>query len=204
MNKVIHNVDPLATQPWNVKEYINESSDTFTIVLEPEIPTYSNTYEFNPGQFNMLYVFGVGEIPISICSDPKEKNRISHTTRIVGTVTRALSELKVGDAVGVRGPFGNPWPVIEAKNQDVIIIAGGIGLAPLRPAIYHILENRDDYNRVALLYGARTQTDILYREELEQSTGCGGLCNSRPRVSRVVWKCGRSYAFNTKSTYESR
>ncbi len=167
MNKVIQSIDPLITQPWNVQEYTNETSDTFTITLEPEIPMNGSEYAFKPGQFNMLYVFGVGEIPISICSDPETKNRISHTTRIVGTVTRAMSELKAGDAIGVRGPFGNPWPVVQAKNKDIIIIAGGIGLAPLRPAIYHILKNRDDYDRVALLYGARTQADILYRTELE-------------------------------------
>lgn len=166
---LLPDTDPMVTHPWVVQDIISETADTFTLELKPEISNHARPeFSFQPGQFNMIYVFGVGEVPISICGNPRERNRVKHTTRVVGTVTRAMGDLEVGDTVGVRGPFGSQWPVDVARGQDVIIVAGGIGLAPLRPAMYHILDNRNDYNRVALLYGARTQEDILYRHELEQ------------------------------------
>jgi NAD(P)H-flavin reductase len=171
MNTLCTPIDPMATYPWLVKDVVHETSDTFTLSFEPETAMPDQSYAFEPGQFNMVYVFGVGEVPISICSDPGAHNQISHTTRIVGTVTTAMSELEQGNAVGIRGPFGTSWPVDLAKDKDVIIIAGGIGLAPLRPSMYHILNNRDDYHQVSLLYGARSQEDILYRAELEQWSG---------------------------------
>jgi NAD(P)H-flavin reductase len=116
----------------------------------------------------MLYLFGVGEIPISISGDPSKPKRLVHTTREVGTVTRAMRKLKRGEVLGVRGPFGSHWPVEDAKGNDVVIVTGGIGLAPLRPALYAILSEREKYGKVVLLYGARTPADILYRQELEQ------------------------------------
>ena len=163
--------DPMVTHPWVITEVKQETSDTFTLFLEPEVNPPDTEYSFLPGQFNMLYLFGVGEVPISICSDPSARSVIGHTTRMVGTVTNIMGGLEVGDSLGVRGPFGSSWPVESCKGQDVIIVAGGIGLAPLRPAMYHILNNRDDYNRVSLLYGARTQEDLLYRDELEHWSG---------------------------------
>jgi len=135
--------------------------DTFTIELEPP----SKIFSFEPGQFNMLYHFG--EVPISICGDPADRGKLVHTIRAVGTVTRALQKLKKGDAIGIRGPFGTHWPVNESFGSDIMIIAGGIGLPPLRPSIYHILANREKYGKVVLLYGTRTPEDILYRKELE-------------------------------------
>jgi NAD(P)H-flavin reductase len=141
-----------------------DTHDTFTIELEPS----KNGFNFTPGQFNMLYMFGVGEVPISISGDPSDKNTLTHTIRAVGSVTRAMQKLKKGDFVGVRGPIGTPWPVEESIGSDVVIIAGGIGLAPLRPSIYHILSNREKYGKVVLLYGTRTPNDILYRKELER------------------------------------
>ncbi|MCS7228792.1 MAG: FAD/NAD(P)-binding protein [Candidatus Kryptonium sp.] len=143
-----------------------ETSDTFTLELEPIESGLE--FSFLPGQYNMIYVFGVGEVPISISSDPRRKNRISHTTRMVGTVTKAMGMLKKGDVLGIRGPFGTSWPVDRCENCDIVIVAGGIGLAPLRPAIYYILANRERYNRVILLYGARTPEDILYKQEIEK------------------------------------
>jgi NAD(P)H-flavin reductase len=116
----------------------------------------------------MLYVFGVGEIPISISGDPtKHDAPLVHTTRAVGTVSHAMRLLVPGDVIGVRGPFGSPWPVDSATDKDVVIAAGGIGLAPLRPIMYQILADRERFGKVILLYGARTPADLLYRRELE-------------------------------------
>jgi NAD(P)H-flavin reductase len=94
-----------------------------------------------------------------------------HTIRAVGSVTRVMQGLRRGDVVGLRGPFGAPWPMEEARGRDVIFIAGGLGLAPLRPAILHALARRDDYRRVVILYGARTPADILFRKDLERWRG---------------------------------
>jgi NAD(P)H-flavin reductase len=116
----------------------------------------------------MLYVFGVGEVPISISGDPDRPENLMHTTRAVGTVTKAMAELQKGDVIGIRGPYGTSWPVDRAEGYDVVFVAGGIGLAPLRPALYHVLAHRDRYGKVVLLYGTRSPDDILYRSELEQ------------------------------------
>ena len=123
---------------------------------------------FAAGQFNMLYVFGVGEVPISISGTPSVSNSLVHTTRAVGVVTRAMDKLKAGDMLGVRGPYGTSWPLDEAKGRDVVFVAGGLGLAPLRGAIYEVLERRNEFGRVVILYGARTPEDVLYRSELKK------------------------------------
>jgi NAD(P)H-flavin reductase len=114
----------------------------------------------------MLYVFGVGEVPISMSGDPQEVDVLVHTTREVGTVTRAMGALRAGAKVGVRGPFGTAWPLEQAAGRDVVLVAGGIGLAPLRPVIYRLLAERDRYGRVSILVGARTPEDLLYAEQL--------------------------------------
>lgn len=157
--------NPMAVRPFRVKRTIKDTYDTFTLELDPADGGPALT--FGPGQFNMLYVFGVGEVPISISGDPAKPKTLVHTTRAVGAVTKAMKALKAGDILGVRGPYGNTWPVEAVEGCDVVIVAGGIGLAPLRPAIYHVLSNRNKYGKVSLLYGARTPEDILYRKELE-------------------------------------
>ncbi|MCS6903682.1 MAG: FAD/NAD(P)-binding protein, partial [Candidatus Bipolaricaulota bacterium] len=131
----------------------------------------SGVRAFAPGQFNMLYLFGVGEVPISISGDPAQPEVLVHTVRAVGAVTKAICALKRGEVVGVRGPFGSGWPLTEAVEHDVVIVAGGVGLAPLRPAIYHLLNHRSEYGRIALLYGARTPQDMLYKKELAEWRG---------------------------------
>ncbi len=157
-------IDPMVPVQFRVESIHEETHDTFTLRLKPA--DGSKDFSFNPGQFNMLYMFGVGEVPISISGDPVSEDVLIHTIRSVGSVTKALSGLKKGDHVGVRGPFGSCWPVEKAKGKDVVIVTGGIGLAPLRPAIYQFLSQRKDIGKFALLYGARTPKDILYEKDL--------------------------------------
>lgn len=146
-----------------------ETGDSFTLKLQPADPLTRFTFE--PGQFNMVYAYGVGEIPVSISGDPDNSSFLVHTVRDVGAVTHTLRLLRQGNAVGIRGPFGRPWPTAIAEGGDVVLIAGGIGLAPLRPALYRVLARREEYGRVAVLYGARTPADILFAKELASWRG---------------------------------
>jgi NAD(P)H-flavin reductase len=157
-------IDPMIPQVCRVESVARETHDTFTLTLQPSngvtLPAFA------PGQFSMLYIFGVGELPISISGDPEQPRRLAYTVRSVGPATQALVSCRPGDSIGVRGPFGTAWPLSAARGKDVLIVTGGIGLAPLRPAILHILRNRDDYVRLIVLYGARSPRDLLYRKEL--------------------------------------
>ena len=139
-----------------------ETADTWTLTLPAERP-----HGFAPGQFNMLYAFGLGEVPISFSGDPADPARLVHTIRAVGPVTRALCALRVGDALGVRGPFGTSWPIARARGRDALFVGGGIGIAPLRPAIYRVLAERAAYQRVVVLVGTRRPEDRLFCAELE-------------------------------------
>jgi NAD(P)H-flavin reductase len=158
--------NPMLTHPYGVKRVQQETYDTFTLELEPR--TKAQARPFAPGQFNMLYVFGVGEVPISISGDPAKPETLVHTTRAVGVVTSAMRKLRRGDLLGVRGPFGTSWPVEEAKGRDVVIVTGGLGLPPLRPSVYQLLSRKQEYGKLVLLYGARTPEDIVYGREIEQ------------------------------------
>ena len=158
--------NPMLTHPYSIKRIQQETHDTFTLELKPK--SNIQTVSFAPGQFNMLYVLGVGEVPISISGDPAEPDVLIHTTRAVGAVTNAMRKLRRSDLIGVRGPFGTSWPMEEAKGCDVVIVAGGIGMAPLRPSVYQLLSERREYGKVFLLYGARTPADLLYQREMEQ------------------------------------
>ncbi|HXY16447.1 MAG TPA: FAD/NAD(P)-binding protein [Terriglobales bacterium] len=157
-------IDPMLPQPFVVHEVSKETPDTFTLRLDPEDTIKASA--FQPGQFSMLWVFGVGELPISISGDPALHDRLVYTVRSVGQATHSLVNQKAGSSVGVRGPFGSGWPVDAARGRDVVVVAGGIGLAPLRPVIYQVLQNRKDYGRLVILYGGRSPRDLLYRKEL--------------------------------------
>ncbi len=122
---------------------------------------------FVPGQFNMLTAFGVGEVPISFSGDPADSQRVVHTIRAVGPVSAALAALKEGASLGIRGPFGVGWPMAEAAGRDVMVVAGGLGLAPLRPVLYQLLAERARYGQIVLLYGTRSPEEILFRREIE-------------------------------------
>jgi NAD(P)H-flavin reductase len=157
---------PMTTEPFTIRRVVKDTYDTFT--LEMVRQHGSRDFRFKPGQFNMLYVFGTGEVPISISGDPGDSRTLTHTIREVGAVTKVMRRLKTGDSIGVRGPYGTAWPVDAAEGNDVVIVAGGIGLAPLRPAIHYLLANRQNYGKIVLLYGARTPEDILYHKDLER------------------------------------
>jgi NAD(P)H-flavin reductase len=151
--------------PFRVADRRQETADTWTLELEPGNGRALAAFE--PGQFSMLYAFGAGEVPISVSGDLREGDgRLVHTIRAVGAVTSALCACEPGDPVGVRGPFGTAWPVADAEGRDVVVVAGGVGLAPLRSAIYRLLADRDRYGKVAILYGSRTPADLLYAGEL--------------------------------------
>jgi len=134
------------------------------VTLEIEVPP--GWTGFAPGQFNMLGVFGVGEIPISISGQAPDGAGILHTVRAVGAVSRALAGLQPGAVLTLRGPFGRPWPVERARGRDVVVIAGGLGLAPVRPVIHELIANRDDYDKVSVLSGARGPGEILFPDDL--------------------------------------
>lgn len=158
----------LDREPWRVTATRRESHDTVTLELEPPA---GRTFSFQPGQFNMLYAFGVGEVPISVSGDPEAPGPVRHTIRDMGAVTHALCTRQPGQEVGVRGPYGTHWPVAEAEGGDVVVVAGGVGMPPMRSAFYHLLTHRDRYRRIMLLYGARTPADLLYPEELSSWRG---------------------------------
>jgi NAD(P)H-flavin reductase len=156
--------DPMVPRLARVVRRWYETPYTWTIEIESDPPGTDATFE--AGQFNMLYAFGVGEIPISVSSDPAAARRLQHTIRVVGSVSAALARLQPGETIGLRGPFGTGWPLESAAGRDVIIVAGGLGLAPLRPAIYRVLAERRRYGKVSVLYGARSPDDILFQREL--------------------------------------
>jgi len=157
----------LQTNPWQVqtvtiREIIPELDDIATYRLEH---ASDGDYAFQPGQFNMLYIPGVGESAISMSGDPHRHDSWVHTVRVAGNVTRTLASMRVGDTLGLRGPFGTGWPVDAWRGHDVILVAGGVGLAPLRPVIYDILRRRTEFGRVWLILGARTPSGLLYPKE---------------------------------------
>lgn len=157
--------DPMVPARFRIDRVVAETADTFT--LELSRADGGAPFAFAPGQFTMLWVFGVGEVPISISGDPHEPDKLVHTIRAVGAVTGEMARLQAGAIVGVRGPFGSSWPIERARGHDVAIVAGGIGLPPLRPVIYHILANRSDYGRVSLAYGARSPADLLFTSQFD-------------------------------------
>jgi NAD(P)H-flavin reductase len=145
-----------------------EAEGVNTFALRFTDPEFQQRYRWEPGQFNMLYVPGYGEAAISMSSDVESsEGLVIHTARTAGSVTKALSRLKVGDVIGVRGPFGSSWPLKKSEGKDVVIACGGIGLPPLRGALYSIIRNRDRYGKVILLYGARAPADLIYPSEYD-------------------------------------
>ncbi len=156
--------DPMVPSLATVVDRRQELGDTWTITLEVDDP---GLLAFRPGQFNMLYAPGIGEAAISVSGHADRASRLVHTIRDVGKVSHALASLEPGMTVGVRGPFGTAWPVEAAEGTDVVFVSGGLGLAPLRPAILHILSQRERYGRVSILIGSRGVKGILFPDQLD-------------------------------------
>lgn len=171
-NEAENTTDAMLPQPAVIEEILPETPGVDTYRIRFQNMAYGDQFRFLPGQFNMLYLPGIGEAAISISSDPGEPKNLLHTIRVAGNVTHAIRNLGKGGVIGIRGPFGSHWPVEEAVGKDVIFIGGGIGLAPLRPALYHVLRNRDKYGDVTVLVGARGPSDLLYPDEYEAWRSC--------------------------------
>jgi NAD(P)H-flavin reductase len=154
----------LTGRPYRVSTVRHQTHDIVSIDVRPE----QDPIAFAPGQFDMVYVYGVGEAAISISSDPATPGLLSHTIRAVGWVTKALNDLQPGVTIGIRGPYGRTWPLDAAQGRDLVVIAGGIGMAPVRPAIVQALRERERFGRIVLLTGARSPRDLVFRDDLER------------------------------------
>lgn len=168
----------LAANPWltrrvRIVDIIPETEGVATYRLKYDDSVDAGEYRFQPGQFNMLYLPGVGESAISMSGDAEELDGWIHTVRVAGNVTRTLARLHPGDVLGLRGPFGAPWPVEQLAGSDVVIVAGGLGMAPLRPLIYHVIRHRGEFGRVWLIIGARAPDGLLYPGEYDAWRNAG-------------------------------
>jgi len=149
-------------------ERIQESPNLFTLRLRFTDPDVHTAYQFEPGQFNMLYLYGVGEVPISIVSDPMDESIYDHTIRSVGRVTKGLSDLNKGDRIGVRGPYGRGWPMELAEQKDIVIVTGGLGCAPTVSVINYIMNRRERFGTVNIVQGVKHANDFIWKERYEQ------------------------------------
>ncbi len=160
-------INPYLIHPATIVEKIQEAEDIHTYRLQLNEEATRRTFRFTAGQFNMVYLFGVGEVAISIVSDPDEPERLDHTIRAVGRVTSAIGRLRAGDTVGIRGPFGQGWPLEDARGRDIVIATGGLGCAPVVGAIEYIFRRRREYGAVKIIHGVKTPRDLLYQERFE-------------------------------------
>jgi len=161
---------PKFTLPHTVEvvERIQETPTIFTLRLRFVDQKQQQDYRFQPGQFNMLYLHGIGEIPISIVSDPADEALFDHTIRVVGRVTKGLSHLQTGDQIGIRGPFGRGWPLKTALGKDVILVTGGLGCAPVVSVIRYVIRRRDLFGRLVIMQGVKRADDLIWREQYTQ------------------------------------
>lgn len=151
-----------------VETHTQESPGIFSLGLRFTDQTLNEQYRFQPGQFNMLYVFGIGEVPISIVSDPQQSEELVHTIRVVGRVTRALSALKPGDHLGIRGPYGRGWPIQQAIKHHVLIVTGGLGCAPSVSIINYIMKRRDQFGHLTIIQGVKHSDDMIWKTHYQQ------------------------------------
>lgn len=199
-----------------IEKISDESPDTKTFTLRLADKADS-TLKYKPGQFLMLSLVGFGEAPFTFASCPSRDGRFQVSVRKVGELTNALHKLKEKDIVGVRGPYGNTFPLDKIKNKDILFVAGGCGIAPLRSLIQYVFKNRKDYGRIEIIYGCRTPKDIFYKEEIKSwadnpnsniyltvdepdaswGGACGVVCVLLPKIklnpkTATVFLCGPS------------
>ncbi len=162
-----------------VVAFVQESPSIFTLRLRLADPDQRAAYRFVPGQFNMLYLFGVGEVPISIVSDPQDETLIDHTIRAVGRVTDGLAKLREGDQLGLRGPFGRGWPMAEAEGKDVMIVTGGLGCAPVVAVINYVLMRRQHFGQLTIIQGVKHSDELIWRARYD-------YWNSLPKTQVLI------------------
>jgi len=167
-SETFYQAEPYTLHEAEIVERIQESPTIFTLRLRFTDPGVRSAYRFAPGQFNMVYLYGVGEIPISIVSDPEDPFLLDHTIRIVGRVTRGMARLQAGDRLGIRGPYGRGWPLDKAGGRDVILVTGGLGCAPLVSVINYIIRRREQYGRFVLMQGVKHSDELLWRAKYER------------------------------------
>lgn len=158
--------NPWLSQAATVSNVKQESPGVATYDLVINDASVAERYVFDPGQFNMIYLPGIGEAAISISG--ASSGALQHTIREAGNATQALARMKNGDCLGLRGPFGSAWPMANLISKDIILVAGGIGMAPLRPVVNELLADRQRYGEITLLLGSRTSEGLLYRDELSR------------------------------------
>lgn len=151
-----------------ILERIQEAPNLFTLRLKLTEQKLQDAYEFEPGQFNMLYLYGVGEIPISIVSDPVDSHIIDHTIRVVGRVTRGMAKLETGDRIGLRGPYGSGWPMLESRQKDMVIVTGGLGCAPAVSVINYIEQRREQFGRLNIVQGVKHSADFIWKDRYDK------------------------------------
>jgi NAD(P)H-flavin reductase len=166
--RAVSGIDPMVPRPFRIERVRQEVAGCFSWHLKP---LDGASFHFLPGQFNMLYAPGVGEVAISVSGDCRDQTTLVHTIREVGTVTKAMALMRAGATVGVRGPFGSAWPVEAGYGKDVVFVTGTVGLAPLRPLIYEVLNRREKYGKVIINYGSRGTDDILFERDLHAWRG---------------------------------
>jgi NAD(P)H-flavin reductase len=168
MNAKPHPIDTGPPHAATVVARTQESPGIFTLQLRLDDAAAQAAYRFAPGQFNMLYLYGVGEVPISIMSDPEDRDGIGHTLRALGRVTNGLAALQPGDSVGLRGPYGRGWPLQEASGCDIVLVTGGLGCAPVVSVIHYILKRRERFGKLVIIQGVKHAEDLIWREQYDR------------------------------------
>jgi sulfhydrogenase subunit gamma (sulfur reductase) len=154
-----------------VERVEDETPDTRTLRLKFKDPAVAEAFDFKAGQFGEYSVFGAGECTFCIASSPTRRGYIECSFKSVGKVTHALREVNVGDTIGFRGPYGNCFPVESWFGKNVLFVAGGIGLAPVRAVIWNVLDLREHFGRITIVHGARSVKDLVYKQELTEWRG---------------------------------
>lgn len=160
-------MNAMIPQVAEIVEKREEAEGIYTLRVRLCDEAQRREYRFLPGQFNMLYAFGAGDVPMSIVSDPEDGNVIGHTLRTVGPVTHALGALSEGDVLGMRGPFGSHWPLEEAKGKEVLILTGGLGCAPTLGALHYLFRRREDYGPIKIVHGVKAPKDLILHRQFE-------------------------------------